>query len=125
MLDRAVDVAVIGLVILTLDREDGNPVIDERRRDIVLRRKRVRGAKHGVRAASLEGQGEVRGLGGDVRAGKDAETGQRLLGLEPLADLGQHRHLAGSPLDAAMAGRGQRRVLDVEVLGVGRSCRHE
>ena len=114
MVDRRLDVAVVRVVVLTLDREHRDPVLgDERRRHVVLRRQRVGGAEHDVRAASLQRAGEVRGLRRDVQAGRDADARERLLPLEALADRGEHRHLPVRPLDPPDAFRGQREVLHV------------
>ena len=92
-------------------------LLDERRRDVVLGRERVRRAEHDVGAAGLERAHQVRGLGGDVQAGGDAVAGERLLALEALADRGQHRHLPVGPLDPPHALGGERQVLDVVSLG--------
>ena len=56
---------------------------------------------------------QMRGLGGDVQAGGDAQALERLLLREPGADVAQHRHRPLGPLDAAMALLGQLQVLDV------------
>ncbi len=104
VVDRGLDVLVVGVVVLALDREDGDAVLlDERRRGVVLRRERVRGAEHDVGAAGLERAHQVRRLGRDVQAGGDAVPGERLLGGEALADRRQHRHLPVGPHDPAHA----------------------
>ena len=104
VIDRRLDVLVVRVVVLALDRERRDLVaVDERRRDVVLRGERVRRAQHHVGAAGLQGAGQVRGLGRHVQAGGDAVAGERLLALEALADRGQHRHVAVGPLDAAHA----------------------
>ena len=114
VVDRGLDVRVVGVVVLALDREDGDVVlVDERRGDVVLRRERVRRAEHDVRAAGLQRPHQVRGLGRHVEARRDAVAGQRLLALEPLADRGEHRHLPVGPLDAPHALGGERQVLYV------------
>ncbi len=114
MVDCGLDVAVVRVVVLTLDREDRDPVlVDERRRDVVLRRQRVGRAEDDVCTTSLQSPGEVRRLGGDVQAGRDADARQRLLPLEALADRGEHRHLPVRPLDPPHAFGGERKVLHV------------
>ncbi len=114
VVDRGLDVLVVGVVVLALDREDGDAVLlDERRRGVVLRRERVRGAEHDVGAARLERAHQVRGLGRDVQARGDAVPGERLLGREALADRGQHRHLPVGPHDPAHALGRERQILYV------------
>ena len=118
VVDRGLDVLVVGVVVLALDGEDGDVVlVDERSGDVVLRGQRVRRAQHDVRAAGLQRAGEVGGLGGDVQAGGDAVARQRLLGLEALADRGEHRHLPVGPRDPPHAFGGERQVLHVVTLG--------
>ena len=97
VVDRGLDVLVVGVVVLALDREDGDVVlVDERRGDVVLGRERVGRAEHDVRAAGLERAHQVRGLGGHVQAGGDAVAGERLLAL---------RSARGSRRAPASAGR--------------------
>jgi hypothetical protein len=70
VVDRRLDVLVVGVVVLALDREDGDvELLHQRGRDVVLRRERVRGAQHDIRAGLLEGAHEVRRLARDVEAG--------------------------------------------------------
>ena len=117
VVDGGLDVRVVGVVVLALDREDGDVVrVDERRGDVVLRRERVRGDEHHVGAARLERACEVRRLRGDVEAGGDAVAGERLLLHEPLPDRGQHRHLPVGPLDPPYALDGEGEVLYVVLL---------
>ena len=119
VVDRRLDVRVVGVVVLALDREGGDAVlVDERRGDVVLGRQRVGRAEHDVRAAGLERAHQVRRLGRHVQARRDAVAGERLLGLEPLADRGQHRHLPVGPLDPPHAFGGERQVFDVVSLVV-------
>ena len=87
MVDRCLEVRVVRVVVLALDRERADPVrVDERGRDIVLRRERIRGAQDDIGAARLEGAHQVCGLGGDVQAGRDAVAVEGLLALEALAN---------------------------------------
>ena len=109
------DVRVVRVVVLALDGEDGRVVLlHERRRDVVLRGQRVRGAQHDVRPARNERAHEVRGLRGDMQARGHAVPCQGLLPLEALADGGEHRHLAVGPGDAADAVRRLPEVTHVE-----------
>ena len=115
VVDRRLDVLVVGVVVLALDREDGDVVLlDEGGGDVVLGRERVRGAEHDVGTSGLEGPHQVRRLARDVQAGRDAVAGERLLALEPIADRGQHRHLPVGPLDPAQAFGRKRHVLHIE-----------
>ncbi len=118
VVDRGLDVLVVGVVVLALDGEDGDVVlVDERRGDVVLRGQRVRRAEHDVRAAGLQRARQVGGLGGDVQAGRDAVARQRLLGLEALPDRGEHRHLPVGPRDPPHSLGGERQILHVVTLG--------
>ena len=85
----------------------------QRRGDVVLRRERVGRAQRDVGAAGLEREHQVGGLGGDVEARADAHAGERLGLREAVADLGEHGHERGGPLDAGLAGIGERDVFDV------------
>ena len=97
VVDRRLDVRVVRVVVLALDREDGDvELLDERRGDVVLRRERVRRAEHDVRAAGLQRAHEVRGLGRHVQARRDAVAAQRLLAV---------RTARGSQRAPASAGR--------------------
>ena len=114
MVDRRLDVAVVRVVVLALDREHADAVLlDERGRDVVLRRERVGRAEDDVRAARLQRAGEVRRLGRHVQARGDAVPGERLLALEALADRREHRHLPVGPRDPAHAFGGERQILHV------------
>ena len=98
VVDRRLEVLVVRVVVLALDRERRDPVcVDERRGDVVLGRERVRGAEHDLGAARLERPHEVRGLGRDMEAGGDAVAGERLLALEALADRDRAPASAGRP----------------------------
>ena len=121
VVDRRLDVRVVRVVVLALDREGRDvELVDERRGDVVLRRERVRRAQHDVGTARLQRAHQVRRLGRHVQARRDAVAGERLLALEPLADRGQHRHLPVGPHDAPHALGGERQILHVVVLG----CSH-
>ncbi len=104
VVDRRLEVRVVGVVVLALDRERADPVlVDEGGRDVILRRKGVRGAQDDIRAAGLEGAHQVRGLGRDVQARGDAVALERLLALEALANCRENGHLPVGPFDPADA----------------------
>ena len=87
VVDRGLDVRVVRVVVLALDREDRDVVLlDERGGDVVLRGERVRRAEDDVGAAGLQRARQVRRLGRHVQAGRDAVAVERLLALEALAD---------------------------------------
>ena len=114
MVDRRVDVRVVGVVVLALDRERRDVVrVDERRGHVVLRGQRVGGAEHDVGAARLERAHQVRRLRRDVQAGRHAVARERPLALEALPDRPQHGHVPVGPLDAPDALGRQREILHV------------
>ena len=122
VVDCGLDVRVVRVVVLAVDREDRDVVLlDERRCDIVLRRERIRRAEHDVGAAGLQRASEVRRLGRHVQAGRNAVSGQRLFALEALADRREHGHVAVGPLDPANALLGEPEILDV----VSARCSHQ
>ena len=83
---EALEVARVGGPILAPLAIDLRPVLgDQRRRNVVLRRERVRGAQSDLRAALAQRANEVRGLGGDMQARRDPQTRERALGGEALA----------------------------------------
>ena len=117
VVDRGLDVLVVGVVVLALDREHRDvELLHERGSGIILGRERVRRAQHDVGSAGLEGAHQVRGLRGHVQARGDAVAGERLLGLEALADRGQHRHLPVRPHDAPQPLGCEREILYVVAL---------
>ncbi len=102
--DGLVDVLVVRLGVLALDRVGANAILrNECRGHVILRGERVARAQHDVGAAGLQGAHQVRGLGGDVQARAHAESLEGLLGSEPLADGGEYRHVGIGPLDARLA----------------------
>ncbi len=118
VVDGREDMVVVSVVVLALDGEDGNVVVAHQAGgDIILRRQRVRGAEHHVGAAIAQADGQVRGLGGDVQAGRNADALQRLVLDEFLADNLQHLHGLVRPLDALLSQVGQFYVLDVAIHG--------
>jgi hypothetical protein len=110
------DVPVIARLILPLDRIDGDAeVLDQAGGDVVLGRQRVRGDQDQVRTAGDQGPGEVGGLGRHVQTGRHPQAGQRLLGVEPLADRAEHGHVSLRPDDPLVADTGQRQVFHVSL----------
>ena len=117
-----VDVAVVGVVVLALDRVDlGAVAVDQRGGDVVLGGEGVRRAERHIRSAGRQRAHEVGRLGRDVQAEAELDALQRLLPLEALTDRGEHRHVAVGPLDPRLAGVGKREVGNVVVLC---SCGH-
>ena len=109
-----VEVRVVRVAILAASSERADPVArDERGRDVVLRRERVRRGERHVRSARRERPHEVGRLGRHVEAGGDAQALERPLAREALADEPQDRHLPLGPFDAADAFVGEAQVGDV------------
>ena len=74
VIDGRQDVAVIRVVVLALDGEDRNVVVAHQAGgNVVLRGQRIRGAQHHFGAAIAQADGQVRGLGGHVQAGRNRE----------------------------------------------------
>ncbi len=120
VIERRHDVRVIGVVVLALDGEDRNAVIAHQAGgNIILRGERVRGAQHHVGAAIAQADRQVRGLGGDVQASRDAHALQRLVLDEFLADDLQDLHRLVGPLDAFFAEIGELEILNVAVYWCG------
>ena len=110
------DVAVVSLVVLALDGEDGNIVVAHQAGGyVILRGEGIRRAEHNVGAAIAQGNHQVRGFGGDVQAGGDANALQWLVLDELLADDLQHLHRLVRPLDALLAQIGQIQILYVTI----------
>ena len=116
VIDGGQDVVVVGVVVLALDGEDRNALIAHQAGgNIVLGRERIRGAQHHVGAAVAQADGQVRGLGRNVQAGRDANALQRLVLDEFFADNLQHLHGLVRPLDALLAQFGQFQALDIAI----------
>ncbi len=108
VVDRSVDVRVVGLSVLALDGVGADTVLrHERRGDVILCRKRVARAQHDVSATGLERAHQVSGFCGDMQACRDAQSLKRLLCLKALADAGEYGHVLVGPFDASLAGRSQ------------------
>src|SRR5215472_1030292 len=108
VLERGLEMLVIGGVVLALDGEGGDiEVAIEGGGNFVLRGERVRGAKNGVGAGIAKGDHEVGGFTGHVKARGNAQASERLLLDEALADLLENGHLLRGPFDLALAGIGK------------------
>jgi len=105
VVQRSVDVFVVGSVVLTLDGIHGNLVVgDQRRGDIILSAQRVARDQHEIGATSLQHARQVARLCGDVQTCRHAHALERFLGGKALADTAQHRHLTLSPVHAQPSG---------------------
>ena len=112
------DVPVIAVLVFALDGVDRDAVIlDQGRRDVVLRRKRVRCAQKQIGPAGLERLGQVGGLGRDVQAGRHPHSGQRFLLLEALANRPQNGHVPLGPVDSLSPGFSQRQIFHIPFAG--------
>ena len=102
------DVAVVRLVVLALNGKHGNTVVTYQTGcDIVLGRKGVRRAEYDVRATIAQCDHQVGGFRSDVQTGGDANSLERLILDEFLADDLQHVHRLVRPLDALLAKIGE------------------
>ena len=116
VIERGVDVLVVGLVVLPLDGEDWYLVVgNQRRRRVVLGGEGVGGGEDHLRPAGLERAGQAGRLSGDVEAGGETHARQWFFLGEALADEAQYRHLPLRPLDAQPARGGQVDIFDVVV----------
>ena len=120
VVDRGLDVLVVRVVVLALDREDGDVVLlDERGRDVVLRRQRVRRAEDDVGAAGLQraqrGSRSRSSRAGRPRCGSRRAAARARSARGSRASTGM---LPVGPLDPAHALAGE-----CEVLHVVASCR--
>ncbi len=119
MFERGADVLVIGDVVLAFDRKRGNlELVYQRRGDIILSRKRVGSGEDDVRAALLQRDHQVGGLGGHMQTRRNAQPFERLLLLEALADLAQDGHFALRPIHAAASAFRLVDVLDIVITHV-------
>ena len=115
---------VVGVAILAAAGEDGDAVLEnERRRDVVLGRERVRGGEDDLGAGGLEGPHEVGRFGRHVKARPDPQPVERPFAFEALADEPKHWHLAFGPLDAPDTLAGEAGIGDVVARRGGRSRR--
>ena len=118
VVERGLDVPVVGRVVLALDGVDRDPVVrHERGRDVVLRGERVGGGQ-APRRRRRPAATRIR-LAVSVVTCRQAEMRmpcQRPLLREALLDQVEHRHLARRPLHAEPALVGQADVLDVVIV---------
>ena len=116
VVDGGQDVAVVGVVVLALDGEDRNIVIAHQAGGhVILRGQRIRGAQHNIGAAIPQADGEVRGLGGDVQAGRNPNALQRLVLDEFLADDLQNLHGLVRPVNPLLAQIGKIQTLYIAI----------
>jgi hypothetical protein len=119
VIERCLDVAIVGLGVFALDRENRNAGVDQCGRDIVLRGERVARAEDRVGSAGLECECEIGRFGGDMRTAEQAQPFERLLLRELITDLPKDRHFSRSPIDAPPPIGGQRRILNIEIHRLG------
>ena len=111
---RGQQVRVVDVVVLALDRVDGDAVVAHQGGGhVVLRGKRIGGAEHDRSAAVAQRDHQVGGLGGHVQARGHLDARQRLRLDELLADGLQHGHGLESPLRAPLAHVGQAKIFYV------------
>src|SRR5581483_5642893 len=116
VVQHGVDVAVVRLVVLAPDREHVDiGLLAQRRRHVVLRGERIRGAQGDLGSSRGERLHEIGRLGRHVQARANANALERALLLEALADQAEHAHLGGRPLDALAPLPGQAEVPHVAV----------
>src|SRR5690606_8392615 len=122
--ERLMNVAVVGLVVLALDGVDVEAVRGERSRDVVLGRERIAGTNGRLGASGAEGIGQIGRLRGHVDAGDDANALEWPITLERLSNQPEYRHLASRPGDPPAPRFGQPDVLDVvpDVRAPGHPC---
>src|SRR6185503_17397048 len=98
------DVAVVGLGRLAFDREHRNaPVLNKRRRNVILGGKGIRGNQNRVGAASLQCTSEVSSLCCDMGTSNEFHTIQWFLFGEAFSDEPENWHFAFSPLNPLLA----------------------
>ena len=104
VIDGSQNMAVIGVIVLALDGEDGDVVIAyQAGGDVILGRKRVGSAQHHVSAAVAQADGQVCRFRGHVQAGGDANALQWLVLDEFLANDLQNLHGLVGPVDPFLA----------------------
>ena len=99
---------VVGLGVLALDRKARNLVVfDQAGGHVVLGAQRVGRAHKHIRAAGLEGLGQIGGFGGHMEAEPKSNALEGLLPIEPTPDQIQDGHALPGPLNAQAALLGQ------------------
>src|SRR5947209_2714315 len=112
VIERRQDVAVIGVIVLALDGEDGNVVIPHQRHGhVILRTQRVGRAENYFSASIAHRDRQVCGFRRDMQARRDADAFERLVLDEVLADGLQHLHGLVRPLDALLSEIGKLDIL--------------
>ncbi len=116
VVDGGKNVAVVGIVVLALDGEDRNVVIAHQAGGhVILRGQRVRSAQHHIGAAVPEANGQVRGFGGHVQAGRNPNALQGLVLDEFLADDLQDFHGLVGPVNPLLAQIGKIQALHITI----------
>ena len=93
--------------IRSVAREHRNATRVQRRHDVVLGGKRVAPGDRDLRAARLEHEREVRGLGLQMDADRDGHIGKGALDAKLALEAAQNRHVAAYPLNLALADVGE------------------
>ena len=116
VVDGGQDVAVISVVVLTLDGEDRNIVVAHQAgSNVVLGGERIRGAEHDIGAAIFQTDSQVRGFGGDVQTSRHADALQRLVLDEFLANDLQDFHGLVGPVNPLLAEVGKVQALHITI----------
>ena len=111
--ERGAQVVGVSGAVDAVPRVHGDPVDDQRRRDVVVGGQRVAGRQVQLSAAGRQGAGQRGGLGGHVGAGRDTHPLERALPDEAPGQQPEHGHGALGEVDAAPAGLRQGEVGDV------------
>jgi hypothetical protein len=118
-LEHGAQMTVVCVAIFAVNGERRNAVlIDQRGRNVILGRERIRRAREHFGAARLERAEQVGGLAGDMQAGAHALALERQFLCESLAQAAQDRHLLVGPFDSFAAGLGESEIVYVEVAAV-------
>ena len=114
VIERRHNVLIVGVVVLALDGEHRDVVVAHQARgDVVLRGERVGSAEYDVGAAVAQRDRQVRRLGRDVQAGRNAHALQRLVLDELLADDLKDLHRLVRPVNALLPKISQFEVGDI------------
>ena len=117
VIERGLQVAVVGCIVFALDRKNRDFLIGHQRcRNIILGRERVRGGQHYIGTADGQHLHQIRRFCRHMQTGRNLDALQWALFLEALADEPQHRHFLLGPVDPLAALLGQAQVLDVVVV---------
>ena len=114
VIEGRLDVLVVGLVVLAADRVGLDAVKGgQGRRHRIIRRERIGRAQGDLPTACFQREHQVGSLARHVQARRQPQPFERLVFREPLADQGEHRHLARGPVHQVLALRGEARILYV------------